>query len=375
MAVVLRAGRSAAERATMAVLCLMAAALTEAALLALAVLILCAAFLRREPPFGRRLEDLLVVAAIPLIRIDASVVPALPVAWLLLRRRPEAWAAGAALAAGIACQIGLMLRLFGEPFSVAALLKIERAGGLFAQIGESLAASPAQAVRVVLVLALAAFALAALRAAPDAEERGRRLVLLAGVLAFLLPHLVLARAYGWYFLPVHAGLLYLAAGSLPAAARGRRLRLAGAALAALLALAYVAGTLRYQLRYLEDQLDNAAFAAAIGALTAPQDRIFQIDGSGFTGFFSGRSIVNGDGLMNSHDYRRRLGAGALGGYLEEMRICHVVTNRTPLSAELLLAVGGLAVRRDEAELLLATPNRSGNPNTNFALYRLTRPGC
>jgi hypothetical protein len=47
--------------------------------------------------------------------------------------------------------------------------------------------------------------------------------------------------------------------------------------------------------------------------------IYQVDGSGYIGFMSQRHIVNGDGLVNTHDYAKKLLSGKFKSTLTKTR--------------------------------------------------------
>lgn len=53
-------------------------------------------------------------------------------------------------------------------------------------------------------------------------------------------------------------------------------------------------------------------------------RVFQVNGSGFTGYFSQRPVVNGDGLVNSWQYQEYLRSGRLIDYLREHDIQYLL---------------------------------------------------
>ena len=104
------------------------------------------------------------------------------------------------------------------------------------------------------------------------------------------------------------------------------------------------------------------------------ERIYQIDGSGFTGYFSDRSLMNGDGLMNSYEYARRLADGTLAGILNEQGVCYIITNTAPAS-DALVDVGGLVVTRDDVHEVFRTRTYGRYPTTDFVLYRRTVRSC
>ena len=61
--------------------------------------------------------------------------------------------------------------------------------------------------------------------------------------------------------------------------------------------------------------------------TPPAARFFQVDGCGVTGYFSDRTVINGDGLINSFEYQRILLRGELLNYLVEKKVDYLIWNR------------------------------------------------
>ncbi len=73
--------------------------------------------------------------------------------------------------------------------------------------------------------------------------------------------------------------------------------------------------------------DGWALAQWIKTNTPPETRIFQVDGSGVIGYFSERTVINGDGLVNSWDYQRALQQGRLHDFLHSCKVDYLVWNR------------------------------------------------
>lgn len=67
------------------------------------------------------------------------------------------------------------------------------------------------------------------------------------------------------------------------------------------------------------------YAKEIKNQTQPDDRIYMIDLSGITGFFSERNIINGDGLINSNEYQDYLTTGNLELYFKEYNVKYYST--------------------------------------------------
>lgn len=67
------------------------------------------------------------------------------------------------------------------------------------------------------------------------------------------------------------------------------------------------------------------YAKKLKEITLPDDRIYMIDLTGITGFFSERNIINGDGLINSNDYLEYLSSGNLRLYFKEKNVKYYST--------------------------------------------------
>lgn len=80
----------------------------------------------------------------------------------------------------------------------------------------------------------------------------------------------------------------------------------------------------FRINYLKYD-DAYFFALSVKKHTNANDRIFMIDMSGFLGFFSERIVVNGDGLVNSHQYLQLLREKNLQNYFLTLGITHYAT--------------------------------------------------
>ncbi len=299
-----------------------------------------------------------IAAATALSRVDhALVVPGLALTVPRDRGGPRlAMAAGAGALAGVACHFGLERLLFGVWSSVSAAYKADVAmdAGGPALLLRNLHGSGTQ-LRFLTLGALAiptAWSLTRTR-------RFRELACLALVLMPIAVYSVLSELRDWYFLVSLQGALFFAT-RMP----GIRPSRVAAALFALLLLAIPS----YLLRAAPDMRRTASFVALANRELRPNDVIYQVDGTGFTGYWLSARVVNGDGLVNSWDYRRRLLRDELGGYLDEIGATYVLTNGAG-APDTLLAWHGLVVPRREARLALdAGPTR--NPMARFRLFSI-----
>lgn len=346
--------------------------LMETALLTLFLLILGRQLLAFTETKARSYAGLHIAAlgmAITLCRIDAFLIVFV---WAAVGRR-AVWSRPLTLGAllGVAVQFIGMQLLFDEWFSVSSLLKATRAthgeGNLF-NGGLKLGIVFRAALGALLAL-WAWLAVGQMNGRKRAVQQGA----LLGVAVFTLGHLLLSEIRSWYFLPLY-GLTWWLASLERGEEEGPSWRSSiGLSIAALAIL--IGGYKAYRMVANNAKSERAwAFQDRIQESVPKDQRIYEIDASGFPGFWSERSVINGDGLVNSYDYARRLSAGRLNGYLEEEQICWVImTGRmAPKKASLLLDYHGLRVETSQATPVYpkALKRRAGTQ-----LWKLKAPRC
>jgi len=82
------------------------------------------------------------------------------------------------------------------------------------------------------------------------------------------------------------------------------------------------------------------FALDLKKATSEEDRIFMIDLSGITGYFSERNVINGDGLINNFEYWEYKSAGKLEDYLKVKNIGYYATYSTEKGNHAVTEVSG-----------------------------------
>jgi hypothetical protein len=127
--------------------------------------------------------------------------------------------------------------------------------------------------------------------------------------------------------------------------------------------------LGYQLTHIPARINSLVFVKQANAMLDQSDVVFQVDGSGWTGFFLDAHLVNGDGLVNSYEYANRLVNGDLAGYLDDIDADYVLVNK-PYRDNLVVDIGGLKVPESDLEPVLETALQSDYRFTQFKLYRL-----
>ena len=384
-AIALLFGRSWTDRLLLLSMGVVFKAMMETTLLSL-LLIACAweyldpAGPDGEGPSPRRWTRAALLALMPLVRIDAALIAGiLALSGLAAiapdggsdraRRARRTSVAGdvAAVAAGVGAQILVHFLLFGRWTTVSMELKGFRSIPLLGRLTFNLTGAYLQNGLSLAVFALfCGLALAAAMRQPPRQRR-RALVVLAAPTTFLLFHLV-ANVYinYWYFVPTAYLHVWYFLEFTPD--RRRRLRRVGVGAIAAVALLFLGKwAVDTQIRA-RQQVWARAFVEELRQRVPPDAPIFQIDASGWIGWFSERAVINGDGLVNDHTYAERLGTGRLAGYLGEQRVRYIVSNMYPVNGRL-VQYAGLVVPLDAVETIVPQPE--GYPRgTAFGLYRL-----
>ncbi len=363
------------------VLVVMGSLLMETLLLS-CLLLLFARLETRPPSEAPERSDrtqLAIALLVPLVRIDAALILAVYAALRAFDERSRAvLRLLGAVALGALAQVALMLAIFGEPFSVSAGIKARSAAPFSERVWGSLVGPEGIALgymmRSGLFLGLALVTLSLCLVERRSLANRRLFSLGAGAAVFSAGHLVSHLIPFWCYLPAYLVLWYaLTRCELrgPTLSRIRRATVVGVAL---LAVAFCGHKLKLHVTNHEIARGARDFVARIQDHVPEGGRIYQIDGAGFTGFFSERAVVDGDGLVNSYEYARRMREGRLAGILDEQQICYVITNRRAADGRL-VDFGGLVVTESDVEEVFRTSTYGRFPTTDFVLFRRLAPAC
>ena len=319
-----------------------------------------------------------LLVLIPLIRIDATLIGAVMALSRFFQTTSPGQSSGpgpkvksvavdlAWLTAGVALQLALRRWYLGEWTSVS--MEVKSAPGSMAQriqnnliglYGSNLIST------AIFVFLFALSIWAAMRR--GVSDRARDLVALSAPALFVLVHLAVNNqiAY-WYFLPAaYVHVWYFLRFGPPAASRAGW---PGRAAIAMLPVLFVAKW-AVDTRVRGPQIAwSRQFIEELKRVVPENEPIFQIDASGWVGWFSSRHVINGDGLVNDHAYARRLRERRLGGYLHEEGIRYIVHNLYPRD-NVLIDLAGLRVPMESLDVVIPPPENYPE-GTAFGLYRL-----
>lgn len=304
---------------------------------------------------------------IPLTRIDATVILFPILAYSLLKERKEFVKIFAALSFGVLLHFISIYHLSGEFFTVSSVLKTEKSMDIINNIITNFTVHSRAFFRVsTLFLTI----IAGLTASFNRKKINNSFLIVCGLIIFYSAHLSLGMMRSWYFVPgVVVGFSVFC--------KYRKNNIFHNLIfysTVFLALFHTSARIWVYISLNEESKQANIFIEEIKKNVPENELVFQYDASGFTGYFSERRVINGDGLVNTHEYARRLVNGKLEGYLEENDICYIIDNYK-ISDRPIVDVGGLIVKRDELELIFGERDKCPYPMTCFSLYKLRSGRC
>jgi len=358
---------------------LMETTLLSLVLLALYARVYLAPFDERPNTAARdwRWRPLLLVL-IPLVRIDAILIGFLMVLSRLFQRAMPGHGSNRAvkvkaviadfawLGAGAVLQLAWRRWYFGEWTSVSMQIKASSTSMALRLENNLIGLYGSNLISIAVFGVFFALALwAAVRR--GGFEVTRDLVALSAPAAFVIFHLVAnSQVSYWYFLPaLYVHVWYFLRFGPRASIRAGWIGRAAIALLPLL----VAAKWAVDSRIRAQQIDwSRQFVQQVQRVVPEDEPIFEIDASGWVGWFSQRHVVNGDGLVNDHAYARRLRENQLAGYLRDEGIQYIIQNQYPRN-DMLVDVAGLRVPVESVDVVIPPP--ANFPDlTAFGLYRL-----
>jgi hypothetical protein len=308
---------------------------TEAKLLLPLAWFFLLAAIRSQRPSASLLWPGCIGAAVCLARLDAILFVGLVGTAVLWNRwsasgtRPTLGEAFQLLgpAAGVLGALAVFnLIVYGHSATVSSWLKVgSRALELQSGVPFFIMGPELMGFVAVAVLLAAAAVIAAVRNPSEQAILLGALGLWIIVYFTIMFSLLRGGLEAWYF-PLPFSVAALLGWShirarLDAARRIRQLALA-AALVGGVGLAALSIQYRLSLTWLLS--DGISLASWMSTHLPGEARVYQVDNSGVVAYLSGRSVINGDGLINSWAYQESLRRGELPSYLAEHKVTYFV---------------------------------------------------
>jgi hypothetical protein len=367
-----RFGRTVSEKIILLGLSVMGKLGMETHLLTLLFLLWIESDISRMHKTARgRILGYVLVFLIPLARVDASIMVFAFSFYYLSQRNVKKWiTVNCFLALGVGLHLVLMKSIAGSWLSVASLIKSSEASWKPDLLIENLIVSgTGYTLRAAVLILLAALSAFFLFSNWSSKKNKMLFFVFLGAAVFSFGHLYLSWLTAWYYVPGHLVLAYLVFQAEPS--RVKMIRWVKAMAVGVLyasIIGYTIDRVYNTVRFRNDAKAVGAFISKIEHVVPEGELIFQRDGSGYTGYFSKRSIFNGDGLVNNHEYARLVVRSALGGVLEKEKLHYLISN-IPIKGDTIDDYRGLVLLSQNFDKVLVKEGYWGHFFTNFVLYK------
>ncbi len=321
--------------------------------------------------------DGVLIALIPLTRIDASVmIPGFLLFFLLKKNIRDFIRGSVALGIGMGLHFGIMIAIAGSPFSVSALIKSHEASwGIDLLLENLFYSGPGYSARAFLMIGLAVLSLVILVSNRSSETNRRLFFVWLGISLFSFIHIYLSWLRSWYYLPGHILYAFIIFRADIRLGKGVEWMMKGVKYGLLSVVIVYAAYTTYQGVYFRDESSLVrSYIDGLDDHVPPEESIFQRDGSGYVGYFAHRNIINGDGLMNDHEFARLCIAGRLDQYFEENGICYIIHNR-PIEGDLIDDYCGLNLRLADLDRIYSKKETGFYRFSHFVLFRRKTELC
>ena len=188
--------------------------------------------------------------------------------------------------------------------------------------------------------------------------------ILFSVFGYIVIHLFLnANVRAWYFLPAYILFPYIVF-----QLKQSKLKFAFIIFQTLLIIGYLGLKASTTIKYIGNHTfeDSREFCEKVRNIVPHDEKIYQIMSSGYTGFFTGRHVINGDGLVNTYKYLSLKEENQLGDYLAKNDIKYLITNNG--SPPPTISYCGLEIKKGDVTELLRS--ESTVEEVNFRLFVL-----
>ncbi|MDA9868917.1 hypothetical protein N9D67_03585 [Gammaproteobacteria bacterium] len=345
--------------------------LTEVALLTMLCLLVLSHALSNKSLDNKLI--LFCMFLIPLVRIDAAFFCCSVALLSFYFQSPKtALKITLAFTLGLATQFALMQLIFDSFFSVSSIIKASSSSiqNFQSNIVYNLGNSKAMILRSSSYLILNLILISVLL--KNGLNRFEAFVIILLPNSLFLHHFLISGMRSWYWATPLA-LSFFSAVWL--SKEGYLNRYVVNIFSILFILPALTGFVYSAVKYAPDQQYSKQFVMDLNHYASKHGFIiYQIDGSGFTGFFSEQPLINGDGLTNSYDYLNKKNDHDLKYFLRNNKICLIITNMRQ-TGQYVVNYYGLEVLPQDTEIVISPPDNLNSNYSNFALHKLNNLNC
>ena len=301
----------------------------------------------------------------PLIRIDTAYIPILVSAYLFAIQSNINFKSAITIvvmaALGALINISFQKILFGELYTVSSYMKASGLNTL--RLYDQLLHNYLSFGNLLrfLVLGITGFVIAKTKGV-----KSHYFIIFSIFTSFVFVHGILSYLRDWYFaVSIFAGIAITDGLFKGAAPKIVDMANAGVSIILVFAGGY------YIQAHATDIKETRKFISSVNEKVGSDQRIFQIDGSGYTGYWLNAHVVNGDGLVNSFEYAKKLKRNQLKTYVADNKICYLLRNSAANDSDYLADFHGLQIRKDAATAIVET----GETRNNLVGFRIYRLNC
>jgi len=354
-------GKNIIERIILFLVTIFLTMLMETGLLSLLLLIVINTFYVKQ---SNERIGYLAAFLVPLARIDAVVFLSLPLIYLFYKQESRLTATKLSITVlfGMVTQFALMYISFQHFFSVSSLIKAGSAIRILDIIANNITGYTNRKLLFIGFIIFLAYYLSI------KNKNKYHILVVSSALLFLLLHI--GFNFGirdWYYMPTFIVVLFILF------QYDLKLKSIVYGLCIMLILRWGYSSVTYRINDSWGEIAwQKEFVDQLQEVVPIESRIYLIDGSGFMGYISERTIINGDGLVNSYDYYYLSSQDNLENYLENMQIDYLITNLKN-SGDVIVNYHGLVVNKQDVELLIDIPDHIDGGNFhNWRLFKLKR---
>jgi len=309
---------------------------------------------------------LIPILFIPLIRIDACIfIGILSLYYLLKKEFKTFFCINTILGVGVILHIFAMKLIFGHISTVSSKIKAVSMFNVFSNIQNNL--SGIYSVNfILLIICFSFFTLAIINIiySTNKEKLKGFSIIIAGITFIIIHNLTNNNVRYWYYIPTIYLLSYVIfkySHKIKVIKFLNNFAFSGLIFVFILKFYIDTNSRKDSNEY------SKKFVTQIKSIVEPNEPIFQVDGSGFVGYFSDRHLINGDGLVNTHKYLSFMRENKIDDYIKQNQIKYIITNN--YTNETIINNKGLILNKNNV-IPLILPNKGLPKMTAFGLFKI-----